>query len=212
MLFDKEGLPRDLGATDKMDSARLAGIMVIFNHPLAPDLTKYVTPTGEAVRHPSEVPANNPKNFSRDQLMCLAVGLSLQGSQHITANLYDAAEGRNWFAQNVEVDKPGTSKTFPDGPDWLSFSNRMILKMAAGYKGNLLGYFWLAGDVLFNALFTPNREPNQLLAQLVMAGPRWIKFYKLVTPSWRKAIRGYWSGWRAEPELAELMVSRLEAI
>ncbi len=204
MIFDSLGLPKDTGASDKMDSCRLAGMMALVAHPLAPDMRSYVTGM-LGVRHPQEVPACNPKNFTRDQLMCLVAGLHAQGHIEECNKLYMAAMGRNWRAQNTDHDYPNTPKKFPDGADWLSFSNRMILAKAAGHKGNLLGYTWLLIDLVYNAIVTPTRESNQLLAQLSVVSPKWMKLYKLITPKWKKAITDYWCGWRQEPELAEML-------
>lgn len=211
MLIDSLGLPKDVGASDKMDSARLAGIMALVSHPLTPDLKAYVI-GNMGVRHPQEVPANNPLNFTRDQLMCLVAGLRKQGHVEACRALYEAAKDRGYFAQNSEADYPGTTKKFPNGRDYLSFSNRMILSICAGNKGNLIGYSWLLLDMVFNAIFTPTREPNQLIAQLSVVSPIWTKLYKLITPKWRQAIRDYWSGWRQEPELAEMLIVKLEGV
>ena len=211
MIIDSLGLPKDTGASDKMDSARLAGIMALVDHPLAPNLTAYVV--GDmGVRHPQEVPANNPLNFTRDQLMCLVAGLAKQGHIEACKALYEAAKSRHYFAQNSEADYPGTTKKFPNGRDYLSFSNRMILSICAGNKGNLIGYSWLLMDIVFNAIFTPTRESNQLIAQLLVAGPKWIKLYKLITPKWRQAITDYWCTWRQEPELAKMLIDKLEGV
>lgn len=212
MIIDVDGLPKDVGATDKMDSSRLAGIMVSFDHLLAPDLSKYIVQDDQAVRHPHEFPADNPGNFSRDQLLCLIAGLHKQGRIDICKKLYEAARSRWGFAQNYEEDVPGSKKKLPHYADWLSPSNMMTLKKAAGGWGNPIGYAWLILEIILNAVSTPEGEPNQLISQLLVCGPMWIKFYKLITPKWRNAIRLYWSGWRGEPELSELMIAKLEAI
>ena len=88
----------------------------------------------------------------------------------------------------------------------------MILSICARNKGNLIGYSRLLLDIVFNAIFTPTRESNQLIAQLSVVSPIWTKLYKAITPKWRQAIRDYWSGWRQEPELAERLVAKLEGI
>ncbi len=207
MLFDSFGLPKDVGATDKMDSCRLAGLMAIINHLQAPNLSKYIIYNNLGVRHPYEYPSNNPNNFTRDQLLCLVAGLYKQGNINLCKKLCAAAKSRGWKAQNTEYDVQGSIKEFPNGPDWLSPSHRMILNICAGNKGNLLGYIWLFMDIIFNAVFTPMRESNQLLAVLSVVSPKWLKFYKFVTPKWKLSIRDYWGGWRKEPELAELMIN-----
>lgn len=214
MIFDNKSLPKDSGATDFMDSARLAGLLAVFGHEKTPDLSLYVI--GDlAVRHPNEgsnpgeMPSNNPKNFTRDQLMCLAAGLKAQGREDICYTLYEAARDRNYRAQNTEADVPGSTKKFPNGADFLSPGHMLVLAKCAGLRGNMLGYPWLILDIIFNAIFSPERESNQLLCILKVMGPNWVKFYKKVTPKWAKAIQDYWSGWRNEPELAKFLMEKL---
>lgn len=210
MIFDATGLPRDVGATDMMDSARIAGMLAIINHLKTPPLSRYIISDNLGVRHPYEYPSNNPLNFTRDQLLCLVAGLYKQSDTSSCKKLYEAAKFRGWRAQNTESDVPGSVKKFPDGPDWLSPSHRMVLSICAGNRGNLLGYIWLFFDIIFNTLFTPNREPNQLLAMLSIVSPKWLRLYKFVTPKWKEAVRSYWGGWRREPELANLIINHFE--
>lgn len=207
-------LPKDIGASDWQDSCRLAGLMAMINHPKAPNMRYYVKHLlgvgAVGVRCPIEPPADNPNNFSRDQLMLLVAGLHAQKKFYLAECLYDAAKARGYRAQNTEHDYPGTTKKFPDGPDILFPSAVNHLKLASQLSGSFLGYVNLTLDILINAAFTPTREPNQLIAMCVVAGPKWVAFYKKVTPKWRTAIREYWSGWRGEPEIAEMFIQFLE--
>jgi hypothetical protein len=213
IFFD--GLPRDVGATDLMDSARLAGMMVLVGHPLAPDLTRYVKLSKsreiELVRNPLEAPANNPHNFSRDQLVPLVAGLYMQAFSRKRGPcrlILKEAKARFFRAQNWQNDD-GSRKLF--GGDFLSPSVMNHLRLCAGQPSTWLGRMWLRFDILFNAIFTPMREPNQLIAMCIVAGPKYVKMYKEETPEWRDAILAYWSTWRGEPELAEMLIKKLEA-
>lgn len=215
MIFDEYDLPKDVGATDSMDSARLAGMMSLVGHAQTPDLRKYVR-WGLGIRHPHFYPSNYPWNFSRDQLIPLAAGLYAQN--HILAgskDLYFGAKNRNWRCQNTEKDFPGSKKKFPDGADFLFPQHILMLTLCAQIKPSLLlsifGKIWLFLDLLFNALFTRHRESNQLIALLFVMGPFWMRLYKAVTPSWEKAIKNYWCGWRGEPELAEMLIHKLKS-
>lgn len=214
MIFDVHNLPRDTGATDSMDSARLAGMMCLADHEQTPDLRNYVI-GGLGVRHPAFYPANNPWNFTRDQLLPLAAGLSNQ--MHIYAgsrDLYFAVKNRNWRCQNIEKDFPGSIKKFPDGADFLLPQHILALTICADIKPSrclsIFGRIFLFLDILFNALFTPRREPNQLIAILIVLGPFWVKLYKLVVRKWRLALTDYWSGWRNEKVLAQMLIKKLE--
>lgn len=215
MIFDAIGLPKDTGASDYMDSARLAGIMAVFNVPNTPLLHKYLrldnTGALVAVRHPNEFPSNNPKNFTRDQLMCLTAGMKAQNTPAgVFESLHDAAVKRGYRAQNTEADIPGSVKKFPNGADILFPSNMNHLRIAAGLPSTFLGRLWLKFDIIVNGLFTPMEEQNQLICMVAVAGKDYVKMYKKWNPKYREATRAYWCGWRQEPELAEEMIRQLE--
>ena len=213
MLFDQWLLPQDTFATDKMDSARLAGIMVLVDHPKAPWIAAYIVQGNLVVRHPYELPANNPLNCTRDQILLVAAALHRQNNSHDAIDLYEAAKSRGWRAQNTEADIVGSTKPWYNGADALSPSHKLHLALAAGYRGSFIGYSWLAFDIVFNAIFTPTREPNQLLAQVILAGPKWVRFYKKVTPKWRQAISDYWiKSWRGEAELGQMLIDKIESM
>lgn len=214
MILDNYGLPRDRGATDSMDSARLAGMMALVGHRDTPDLRRYVV-NGLGVRHPEFYPANNPWNFTRDQLLPLASGLCTQ--LHIYAgsrDLYFAVKNRNWRCQNIEKDFPGSRKKFPDGADFLLPHHIYFLSICGGINPgiilSLVGQIFMFIDILFNAVFFSKRESNQLIAMILILGPFWVRLYKKLTPNWRLAIENYWSGWRGEKELAKMIIDKLE--
>lgn len=207
------GLPRDTGASDWQDSCRLAGLMTLTKHQSAPEMKYYTRESSEGlmgIRCPGEPPADNPYNFSRDQLVLLVAGLYTQGNIELTKQLYIKAKERGYRAQNIEHDYPGTTKKWPDGPDILSPSVMNHLRLCAGLPGFAIGYGFLVLDILINAAFTPMREPNQLIAMCVVAGPKYVRLYKKTTSKWREALRDYWSGWRREPEIAEHVIQFLE--
>lgn len=71
------------------------------------------------VRHPKQFPWNNPKNFTRDQTLCLVAGAYRQSFSHIIGNriyrdllktaLFDHIK-RCFFTQSIERDKIGSTK------------------------------------------------------------------------------------------------------
>ncbi len=217
MIYDSIGkYPKDTGATDFMDSARLIGLMATFGYNF--DLNKnsildYIQFTGlgrsVAVRCPIEVSSNNPNNFTRDQLVCLVSGLSAAGFPLAVRSLLRAAEDRGCRAQNTEADMPGTKKKFPDGADFLSPSVMNHLRICSGEKPTLIGKLNLVLDIMYNGAFTPLKEQNQLICMCIAAGPYYVKLYKEKNPSYAQAISDYWCGWRGEPNLAAKMIIKL---
>lgn len=216
MIFDSCGLPRDTGATDFMDSASRAGLMALFDAGFDPSgLCMYLDhePLIGFVgrRHPFEVPSNNYKNFTRDQLVCLAAGLWKGGGRYVP-HLYENAVKSGNRAQNTEKDVVGSTKKFPDGADWLSPSVMNHLRLCSGLKPTVLGTAWLIMDIVYHSLFTPLREPNQLICMCVVAGPKYVKLFKKLNSKWKQGITDYWSGWRGEPLFAQIMIDRLTKI
>lgn len=219
MIFDQYGLPKDNGATDYMDSARLAGLMSVFQQPNTPDLKNYMrfnylNNQYVGVRHPfegdklGEMPSNNPNNFTRDQLVCLAAGMYFQKHSTFVLILLEEAKKRGWRAQNTEADYPGTTKKFPNGPDWLSPSVRNHLRRCALQKPTWFGNLWLKMDIIFNGLFSSvDSEQNQLMCMCLVAGRGYVDMYKRWNKKWDLQTEIYWKGWRNEPELAQAIIN-----
>ena len=207
MIYDIFGLPRDNGADDFMDSARLASINELFGKDYI-DLTRYTLGT-LAVRHPFFEPANNPFNFTRDQLICLTAGLFKQNKQEYVKGLLI---NNKTHAQNIDKDYPNTPKTWPDGRDWLSPSHRGHLRRCAGMEATYFQTLWLYLDIVYNAWVSPLSEPNQLICMLYVAGPKYLKLWTKLNKNWRVSIIKYWSNWRAEYELTEQIVNKIETI
>jgi hypothetical protein len=202
MIFDKYGLVKDNGASDWADSARLAGIMALLGHESAPICGKYFV-GGKPVRHPyaTQYPENEPRCMSRDQLVCLMAGLY---NQQDYFNRWKMAG--KWFAPNNMNEQTKKWKV----PDIFTPSVRNHFKLCANKEGSWLGYMWLRLDIWYNAKFTPLREPNQLLAMCVVAGPKYVRLYK-ASCDWKKAIRLYWAeSYRDEKEFAEFLIAKLE--
>lgn len=207
--------PRDTGASDMMDSARLAGLMALFNHPMAYKemLEGYELGDGMIARCPVAEHegdwCENPFNATRDQVICLAAGLYKLGMFEQTNRILRAHEARGWRAQNVEYDKPGSSKKFPNGADWLSPSHRNHLRLCAGQKPTHTGSAWLWQDIVYGCYVDPWHEPNQLISMMVVAGPKYVQWWKAHHPDWKKSLQLYWDGWRGEKAFCELMIMEI---
>lgn len=186
MIFDDLGLPRDNGSTDWQDSARLAGIIALFQYPTNSDLylTDYINKDGKYIRHPKEY----KYNFSRDQSVPLMAGLWINGLSYL-------------------VDKNCIT-----GKDILSPSVRGHIRRCQDKKANWFQNLWLKLDIYYNAFFDPLSEPNQLLCMLMVAGPEYVKLWTKLNTKWKQAITDYWCGWRGESGLAVHMINRIERI
>jgi hypothetical protein len=216
MIFDSHGLPKDTGASDYADSARLAGLMGTFGHPdmTAEKIALYVI-GDQGVRYPFVDPtgnlsSNNPKNFTRDQLNCLAAGLNVLRRPDLALKLYRAAQYRNWRGQNTEADVIGSTKKFPNGADIFLFDTMSHLKTCAGQGPTIMGRINLIIDICFNAWVKPMAEPNQIMCLCKIAGPKYVKLLRKLNKKLDAAIREYWCGWRGEPEFAEFLIEKFQ--
>lgn len=181
MIYDGLGLPKENGADDLEDSARLAGILTVFDINKKIPLDSYLK-NKEYTRHPS----GSKYDFSRDQAICLLAGLSRQGKFSII------------------------KKEYINGNDILSPSVTGHIKRCHGDKSNTMENLWLWLDVAYHAIITPLEEPNQILCMMLIADKKYLKFWLKINRQWRESIRLYWCGWRKEPELAEDMIKFLE--
>ena len=187
-IYDNYGLPRDIGATDWMDSSRLAGMMVLFGHYNIP-ISRYFDYYKKIyLRYPYEP---NPYDFSRDQALCLVAGL--------------------WNKEHYDI----VHKKFVTGRDIFTPSHMGHFKRCANKKPNLLQKAWLWLDVLYSTHLKPLSEPNQIIAMMYVAylqdDKSYLKYWLKNNKDWKKSITFYWCGWRSEPELANRMISVLES-
>lgn len=188
MIFDDKGLPKENGASDRLDSARLAGIMTVFEFRPRVECSKYVvhnwnTGSYTYVRHPDE---RGELDFSRDQAMCLMAGLWRQWLNHLV------------------------SEKFIDGKDILTPSHMGHIRRCQGKDSSWIQDAWLWLDVLWACKVKPDAESNQLLSILMVADKKYLKFYLKNHPDWKKTIKDYWCQWRNEPDLADHMIKTLE--
>jgi hypothetical protein len=96
MIFDELGLPIEDNASDKQDSARLAGLLAVVEWPRKVDLTQYCNLEFLTyVRHPKEY----VYDFSRDQLVCLLAGIRKTERNHFWLTL--KANGKDFIPPSV---------------------------------------------------------------------------------------------------------------
>ena len=186
------GIPRDNGATDLEDSARLAGVLAITGE-MTP-VYRYYTAARGLVRHPaSELP------FTRDQLLCLA---------------YLHYKYRTLGSSNTPVQSSIESciAFAPNGKDYLNPAHRQHLRICTGGTPSLWGNIWLVGEICWHAFCVPTSESNQLICMLLTSPPMYVNLWKRLNVRWRESINEYWCGWRNEPELATALIKRMEAI
>lgn len=197
-----QGFPKDTGASDLCDSARLAGMAVQVKAEMGEDfkLSSYIV-NGYPVRCPinwwsptSEEmnDATDPKSFSRDQLVQFVGGLRAAGDVETAKLLYHLYASRNWICLNG---------------DWINPSVRLLMRVAAGMKPSLFQWAFLYCDCYYFAKKQPLAENNQMLSILLGTTEKQMKRYIIWNPKWSLAVKKYWAdSYRKEPELAAAII------
>lgn len=207
MIFDELGLPKVNGASDLQDSAHLAGIMRTFFFPTVHeiDLKKYILPAGEPinlrdvdgmVRFPKTIYVRHPWQYkydlSRDQVICLWAGMLVAGLQDEVSQ--DRVNGKDFFAPSVAGHR----------------------RICQGLAPRWWQTLWFKADLIWSAKMQPLEELCQIFCMLAVHPDRsLVKWYCEMNPQWRWAIKRYFceldGAWRDEPELAEVMIQRIES-
>lgn len=218
MIFNENGFPKPNGATDWMDSAHYCGMLYFVEHPEAKKkaykILDYVYGK-ELLRCPEDYsglcPAN-PNNCTRDQFIVYLAGINQFKFREIAKFLLEAAKARDYRAQNTEKDIPGSTKKFPDGPDILDPSHIGYMKICAGLKANWFERLWMLAKIKIMSRISPMSEPNNIVVMSIVYG--YANILKKSNPQIFQAIKNYWceneGAWRGEPELAEMLIKKLE--
>lgn len=99
------------GEGDGGDSCHFMGLYVQATKDMSYPVLHYLDAHYQGRRHPTQVPWNNPDNFSRDQLMCLVGALYATGRHKSARRLLLGYLKRGLFiAQNSERDYVGSRK------------------------------------------------------------------------------------------------------
>lgn len=169
------------------------------------------------VRHPSQVPWDNPLNATRDQLVPFMAALKLQGSDlAIIANraLLKAARRRKWKAQNIEADHPGTKKKWPNGADYLDPGVRYFMHLCANEPmtrlQKILGIIFIYLSIFWSSKIKPDSEQNQLISMLLVLPVKYLRLYMRLNHVWEQNVFKYWSGWRDQAEISVMLVKAVK--
>lgn len=220
---DKYGYIVDTTYEDGGDSANRAGLTSLFGF-YNPPLTNYVK-DGICVRHPHQVPWNNPKNFTHDQLIPLVAGLWKQKHYQTVRHIMWKHIMRFGFCQNFERDYIGSKKypwphsfindrgvyekrhfdfADPLRPD--SFWHLVLCGRAwYFYWFAPIGYAWLLLSIFIYCWTNRDDDEGQIISQCVVAGKPFVYIYKkLRTNVWDRLYQ-YWHVRRDQREIADLV-------
>lgn len=175
---------------DGGDTASRTGIMALCGSKIDQELmTSFIHEDG-LVRHPFQKKWNDPRETSRDQLVCYAAGLS-EVSRYFCGLLQNYYK----FFINKDILMPDV---------------RSHLRRCAGMKPTMLGNLFLLLGILWSTKIRPNEEQNQIICMVIVAGPFYRDLYMRWHLTWRENVREYWCGWRDQPEIAEALIKKME--
>lgn len=230
MIFrDDNLLPVD-ETGDGGDSDFRCGILALSGSELDKELIgKYEKRPGVLVRHPSDYPADNENNYTRDQLIVYMTGLWKIGDTKISRRVFWAHAKRLFFCQNIERDIPGSTKypwphsfindrgedekrvfdfrdpLFPDDIMHLILCSR--LKML--YPFAIVAYPFLVLSIIVHSKISHSlREDNQTICKCIVAGSFFCWLLKKIKTNLKDSLYHYWSV-RNETEYADIMFKML---
>ena len=198
---------------DGGDSANRTGIYAFVGSKLDQDLvTRFVTLSGECIRHPEQIINRNPNNFSRDQLLPLVAGLKRSRQYHLCAKIFYTHKKRWFFCQNSHFHPSGIRKECPNRTDLLHPGNiwHLILcaKLYRYYWFAPIGYLFQIFDIIFSCFIRPKSEQNQYFIQFAVSGL--LPVYLCCHPDFNLSMIRYWGGWRDQIEIAEAIIDYCE--
>ncbi len=189
------------------DSASRTGIMALCGSELDRKLLPlFNNGKGVCVRHPTEPDSCDPRNFTRDQLLCYVAGLwSANDKIYIkdARKILIAHLLRFGFCQNTHELHTKKAKLAP--PDWLHPGNiwHLILCSRAWY----LYWFFPIGivcqfiDILWHCYVDSDQELNQIFCVTSVSGL--LPFLVWLHPGFSTNMRRYWCNWRDQKEIYE---------
>lgn len=232
LLKDNLGLILD-NTGDAGDSCNRTGLYYGFSKDPYNKLNYFVNYNGICVRHPIQVPWNNPNNFSRDQLIPLIYGLSKDISKIGTIrNIFWASAKRFFFAQNFERDYPGTKKypwphkmqggDMAENGKWRMFDFadplfpdtilHMIIcgKLYYLYWFYLIGLPWFIASLYVHCNFYKGDDEGQTISLCAAHGSWALRLYRKWRIDYRDRLWQYWTVRRDQQELYELLYSAVK--
>jgi hypothetical protein len=181
----ENGFVKIAGSSDLEDSSMAAGLCAFTNYfgNITVSLNNYFDSKGFYRRC-----ENSQYLFSRDQTICFLAGLWAQ-----------------------KYPKWKIDLKFVNGKDIMPPSVQGHVRRCKGLKSTWFQDQWLWAELYFSAKFKPMDELNQLFAMMLIADPKFLKWYCKNNKVWRESLRSYWCNWRNEPEFCEHFIKHIES-
>lgn len=211
---DIYGFPLD-SSKDGGDSSHFAGLFARLNIEGWFILSQYEVKPGILVRYPIKDPWNNPKNFTRDQLIAFIAGCAYAKKYALIRRVFAQHILRLGFCQNSERDYPGSTK-YPwphkfyedsdatkkivkkwfDAPDLLSPGNWIFMLKATNYplfKPIVWLFSWVFSvEMYLFCKFDTNDDETNMILQADLMGFKYLKQYSKWRKNWKDKLYCRW--------------------
>lgn len=191
------------------DSSRTTGMMALFGSVKDKCVLHLFEPNGDGilVRHPSHY---DHKCFTRDQLLPFVAGLWSACKTDIARRVFWSHAKRFFFCQNTHDQFTRKRKTLIGDPLTPDHIGHLILcaNLWPLYPFLLISYPWLILNIFWHTKIDSKHEQNQTIAMAWVAGliGLWAKWH----PNWKGSINNYWSGWRDQKEIADIIIRYID--
>jgi len=176
---------------DGGDSSRTTGIMALFGSRIDQIIIETHWTSKGFVRHPKQHGWDNPRIFSRDQLVCLSAGLWKSKKDWIVKH--------EFYRQYWKGVCPNVDLIIDPCFYW-----HLILcgRIKWLYPLAPIGYLFLLIHILFMTKIRPDAEQNQTICMAAVAGTFFLDLWCFLHPDWIGSLFDYWNGWRDQGEIA----------
>jgi len=212
LVRDSEGIicqhsPYDPYYCDGGDSAARTGILAACGSDYDRIQAQSFVIEGLGVRHPTQVPYNNPNSFTRDQLIQLTAGLEVKQAR---ALLISHAK-RGFICQNSHETEGAKKAWYKRDILTPSHIGHLILKSKTylAYPFLLISMPWLLLDILWSTKVAPMKEQNQIICMLLSYPSIFLALYRKLHPCLEASLQDYWGGWRDQVEIKKAILLKI---
>ena len=199
----------DPSYSDGGDSSNRTALLALSGSKIDSFVLPLFVQDGLGRRHPSQAPYDDPRSWTRDQLIPTIAALA--GTKQ-AKDLFWSHAKRLFICQNSHNIELIPKKWYQRDILSPSHVGHLILSARIYQLYSILPiyYLFLLLDLVWNTKAQPKEEQNQFISMLVIAGKPWLKLYKKMHPSYQDNLYSYWCGWRDQKEIADAIISKVE--
>lgn len=156
------------------------------------NIPRFILPTNEVVRHPTESLFNTADKTSRDNIV-----------QFFCADMDSQRASALHYAEKGHVN---ADVLMPD----VRFYLYKVARKEAPALIKYLGPLWLKGAILWASYIAPDEEVNQLACMVSVLEPKYASMLLKHHSKFEANLKEYWDGWRDQKEVGEAILSNVK--